>query len=197
MMNNPKVEEVNPVPSSPSQFKKMATQFSEWVVSIIFAVVAVFLIQNYLALPTQVSGESMMPTMKDGEKFISNRIIYRLSEPKFGDVVTFHASESKDFVKRVIATEGQSVSYKNDTLWIDGRAVDEPFLAAFKEQAHKQGLKLTNDFGPVTVPDGEVFVLGDNRSNSRDSRMIGTIPKSSIIGRADIVFWPLSSMRVL
>jgi signal peptidase I len=172
------------------------SELKEWAISIIFAVIAVVLIQNYLYLPTEVSGESMMPTMKNGERFLANRFIYFFTEPKAGDIITFHADESKDYVKRIIATEGQMVEYKNDTLYVDGKVIEEPYLQEYKQQAHNQGTVLTGDFGPVAVPQGKVFVLGDNRKNSRDSRIIGAIDKKEIIGRADLVIWPLNHIRI-
>jgi signal peptidase I len=88
------------------------------------------------------------------------------------------------------------VEVRNDQLLINGKPVDEPYLAKNREEAAKLGVPLTNDFGPVRVGEGEIFVLGDNRLNSHDSRAIGPISLDRVVGRAEFVFWPLSQIRL-
>jgi signal peptidase I len=134
---------------------------------------------------------SMMPTLQDGEKLIVNKAIFFISEPKRGDIIVFHATEDKDWIKRVIGEPGDIVEVENDTLYINDEMVDEPYLDISKSIA--TGI-LTNGFRSE-VPEDHIFVMGDNRQNSRDSRMIGPIPIDSVFGRAEAVFWPITGLR--
>jgi len=186
----------NALDTTPSTFRLMLfLELKEWLVSIVLAIVAVVVIQNYFYLPTMVSGESMMPNLVNGERFLANRFIYYFKEPSYGEIITFHANSERDYVKRVIAIEGQNVKVKDDKLFIDDKLVGEPYLTEYRTAAERQGHSFTEDFGPVTVPKGKIFVLGDNRTNSLDSRIIGSIDKRDIIGRADLVFWPVTNFR--
>ncbi|GAB7388119.1 signal peptidase I [Bacillaceae bacterium] len=175
--------------------KKVKNEIWEWVKALAIAIVLAFIIRTFLFAPFVVDGTSMMPTLHDGERLIVNKLIYLLGEPERGNIIVFKATEDRDYIKRVIAVGGETVEMKDDQLYINGKPVDEPYLEEYKKQAHAEGRLLTNDFGPVKVPEGEIFVMGDNRENSKDSRVIGTIPLEKVIGRADVVFWPLSDFR--
>ncbi|WP_027414576.1 signal peptidase I [Aneurinibacillus terranovensis] len=172
--------------------KKQKNETWEWVKALIVALILALLIRTFLFAPFLVDGSSMKPTLENGERLIVNKLIYSIKEPKPGDIVVFHATKDKDYIKRVIATAGQTVQVRNDTLYINNRPKDEPYLKKSREQAAAQGMALTDDFGPVTVPQGEMFVMGDNRGNSTDSRMIGPVRVSSVVGRADIIIWPFN-----
>lgn len=169
----------------------------EWLKAFLLAMVLFFLIRTFLFAPFIVDGESMAPTLHSGERLIVTKIVYLWGEPKRGDIIVFHATKTRDYIKRVIALPGETVEIRDDRLFIDGKEVPEPYLEEYRRKTQEAGLKLTEDYGPATVPEGAYFVLGDNRRNSQDSRMIGTISKDQIVGRADIVFWPLSSFRLL
>ncbi|MCF6094344.1 signal peptidase I [Microaerobacter geothermalis] len=176
---------------------KVKNEVWEWVKALAFAVVLAILIRSFLFAPFVVDGESMMPTLKDRERLIVNKFIYLIGEPKKGDIIVFHATPEKDYIKRVIALGGETVEVRNDQLYVNGEPVDEPYLEPEKKQARLDGFPLTGDFGPVFVPEGSIFVMGDNRRNSKDSRMIGPIPKERVVGRADIVFWPIEQFTFL
>jgi signal peptidase I len=165
----------------------------EWIKALGIAVIIAVAIRVFLFAPIVVDGESMMPTLEDRERLIVNKIIYMLDIPERGDIVVFHATESKDWIKRVIGEPGDIVEVRDDTLFINNKEVKEPYLDASKLVAAED---LTKNFYEK-VPDGHVFVMGDNRPNSRDSRSIGPIPISSIVGRADIVFWPMKELRLM
>ena len=179
------------------QKNSLRKEIFDWIKAILIALILTFVIRTFLFAPFQVDGDSMLPNFHDGERLIANEIIYDLQTPKRGDVVIFHFDEQRDYIKRVIAIPGDTVEMKNDQLYINGEATKEPYLASVKEQVHQMGLILTDDFGPFTVEDGHLFVLGDNRRNSKDSRMIGQIPYEQVVGRADVVFWPFSSFRTI
>lgn len=145
-----------------------------------------------------VDGGSMEPTFHNGEMLIVNKLVYRsldlswvsgagewhpFGQPEPGDVVVFRFPQDprRDFIKRVIAVPGQTVEVRGGTVYIDGTARPEPYLE--RPPAY--------EYGPVTVPEGQYFVLGDNRNNSYDSHSWGMLGESFMIGRAEVRYWPL------
>jgi signal peptidase I len=168
----------------------------EWIKALGIAIALAFLIRTFLFAPFIVEGESMETTLHNEEKLVVNKAIYYLSEPKRGDIIVFHAEAKRDYIKRVIGVAGDTVEMRNDKLYINGKEVDEPYLAEKREEAKQQGLQLNEDFGPVKVPEGQIFVMGDNRLNSRDSRAIGPVDLEKVVGRAEFVFWPLKNIRL-
>jgi signal peptidase I len=178
-----------------SKGPKTKKEIWEWIKALVVAIVLAFLIRSLLFAPFVVDGTSMMPNLQDRERLIVTKLIYFFEHPKPGEIIVFHATEERDYIKRVIAVGGDTVEVRNDQLLINGDPVDEPYLKDFKEQVQKDGYPLTENFGPISIPTGELFVMGDNRRNSKDSRMIGTVPLDAVVGRADIVFWPMSEFR--
>ncbi|WLR52319.1 signal peptidase I [Bacillus tianshenii] len=172
----------------------------EWVKALVIAVALAAIIRYFLFAPIVVDGESMMPTLENHDRMIVNKLNYNIGEPERFDIVVFEATEEKDYIKRVIGLPGDKVEYKDDVLYINDKPVEEPYLDEIKKQVDGN---LTYDFtleeltGHKTVPEGELFVLGDNRRFSKDSRMIGTISMDRIIGEAQIVYWPLKEIRFM
>lgn len=169
------------------------------------------LMRLYVFSPVIVSGDSMNPTMVNKERVIS----LKNKEIKRFDIVTFPAPDApnKNYIKRVIGLPGDKVEYKDDVLYINGEALEEPYLEEAKKKPEelRWGLPLTQDFelqrliddkgqpmfASDTVPEGEYFVMGDNRQNSKDSRMIGTIKKENIMGDVWFSFWPPKKMGLV
>ncbi|MFC0470557.1 signal peptidase I [Halalkalibacter kiskunsagensis] len=171
-------------------------EWVEWGKAFIIAIIFAILIRTFLFTSYEVQGESMTPSVYDGERFIVNKIGYGFSEPDRFDLVVFHANEEEDYIKRVIGLPGDVVFYQDDILYINDRAVEEPFLKQ-KVADHKWGL-YTNDFSiPEAVPLGHVFVLGDNRPNSLDSRRLGFISNEQIVGKVDWRFWPIQEVGII
>ncbi|OIJ17815.1 signal peptidase I [Anaerobacillus alkalidiazotrophicus] len=172
----------------------------EWLKAVLIALLLAFVIRYFLFAPIVVDGQSMMPTLQNNDRLIVNKIGYTIGKPKRFDIVVFHATEEKDYIKRVIGLPGDSISYENDVLYINGEPVDEPYLNEYKGNTYN--LPFTGDFtlrdytGHEVVPDGHIFVLGDNRQHSKDSRNIGFIPYERIVGSANVVFWPFSEIRI-
>lgn len=174
------------------------TVFLEWGKAFLFAIVLAFIVRSFLFSPIVVDGESMESTLEDQERMI----VTKIGDPKRFDIVVFHATEEKDYIKRVIGLPGDRIEYKNDILYINGKAYDEPYL-----DDQKAGLidaPLTESFTlkdtPVkseTVPKGHIFVMGDNRRVSDDSRDIGSIPIKQVVGTTKIVYWPLDEMKII
>lgn len=180
----------------------------EWIKAIVIATLIVVLVRWFLFTPTLVSGDSMQPNFHDKERLIVNKIVYSFREPKRGEVIVFHAPQKKDYIKRVIALPGESVMVKGDDVFIDGKILDEPYIREQVNEARSKGtfynrimnyLVGSEGIEAVKVPVGTLFVMGDNRSQSKDSRdpTVGFIPYEEIVGRADIIFWPLSEFKIV
>ncbi|MCF2936985.1 signal peptidase I [Paenibacillus alkaliterrae] len=180
----------------------------EWIKALVIAVVLVFLIRQFLFSPFIVDGPSMQPNFETGERLIVNKIIYAIREPKFGEVVVFDVPEQdRKFIKRVIGVPGDTIRLEGDDLYINEKKIDEPYIKEAIEAAHAKG-ELYNLAGPdsnfpnssnqeMTVPEGAIFALGDNRRNSSDSRVIGFVTDDEVVGRADIIFWPLNKLEFI
>ncbi len=173
----------------------------EIVVLVVVALAAAFLLRTFVAEPFIIPSGSMEDTLKVGDRLVGEKITYRTSSPKVGDIVTFEDPESPGtiLIKRVIATEGQVVSLQDGKVVVDGVALDEPYTEGKPSEAldrHSAALAENVSY-PYTVPAGSVWVMGDNRTNSLDSRYFGAIPVSSITSRAVFVFWPLEDLGVI
>jgi len=179
----------------------------EWTKALLIAFALVAIMRWLLFTPTIVSGPSMEPNFIDGERLIVNKIIYTFRKPERGEVIVFHAPENKDYIKRVIGVPGDRLKIDGDTVYINGESLAEPYIQAEIDQMQAQGLQyntrshhlVDGKIEEVTVPEDHVFVLGDNRPNSKDSRWdsVGFIPMDEIVGRADVVFWPLTKFRFI
>ena len=178
--------------------EKKKNEAWEWVKALLIAFGLAVVIRMFLFTPIVVDGVSMMPTLEHGDKMIVNKIGYTIGEPKRFDIVVFHALEQKDYIKRVIGIPGDEIEYRDDVLYINGEAFEEPYLDQYKAEILDG--TLTEDFtleqkvDSKTVPEGYVFVLGDNRRKSKDSRMIGLVSIDEIIGSTKTVFWPLKNI---
>ncbi|WP_315906676.1 signal peptidase I [Priestia koreensis] len=167
-----------------------------WVKAIVIAVVIAFLIRQFLFTPSLVKGESMMPNLQDGNRLIVSKI----SKIERYDEIIFHAPDAnEEYVKRVIGLPGDTVEMKNDQLYINGKAVPEPYLKQ-KKSEQPEGTLLTEDFtlnslfGVEKVPKDTLFVLGDNRPASKDGRIFGFIKKDSVVGEVKLRIWPLNKI---
>lgn len=180
--------------------KKVKRELLEWVKALLLAFVIVFLIRwlafnNYI-----VDGRSMEPNFSHGERVIVNKLIYPFREPKRGEVIVFLAPEGKDYIKRVIGLPGERVKVIGDTVYINGMPLDEPYIRDEVEKARASGgsynIGSTEEF---IVPDDALFVLGDNRRESLDSRspFVGFVPLENVKGRADLVYWPIRAFRLV
>ncbi|MFE4709736.1 signal peptidase I [Paenibacillus sp. NPDC056722] len=180
---------------------KQKNEVLEWIKAIAIALVLVILIRWLLFKPFIVDGPSMRPNFHTGERVIVNEILYDIRSPQRGEVIVFHVpSEGRDFIKRVIGVAGDTVKVEGDVVTVNGKPVNETYIQGAIDAAHKNNTLYNNknfpneDFTDGTVPEGHVFVMGDNRSDSTDSRMIGYVPLGDIVGRADLIFWPVKDI---
>ena len=169
---------------------------SDWLVSIIVAVALAFCIRTFLVEPYMVEGSSMYPTLKNHERLIVDKLSYFVTNPKRGEIVVFRfpKDESRDFIKRVIAVGGDTIEMKNGQVFVNGQALKEDYI--YKNDPKGKNI---SSYRKTIVPEGTIFVLGDNRNNSEDSRFadVGFVPHKLVQGRALVCFWPLGNMRVI
>ncbi|QHE51378.1 signal peptidase I [Pontibacillus sp. HMF3514] len=172
----------------------------KWIRTILFAIVLALAFRSFLFASYIVDGKSMEPTLFDGNLLMVNKMIYDWQDVNHGDVIVFHANEKEDYVKRVIGLPGDKITYKNDTLYLNGKKVDEPYLDPYRKN---DGKPLTEDFtleeitgGVKEVPDGRIFVMGDNRRESLDSRYFGFVPIETIVGKVDVRYWPINQLAL-
>jgi signal peptidase I len=188
-------------PSPPSGRSHRAV--IEWTIILMVVVLATVVLRTYVVQSFSIPSLSMYPTLKVGDRIIVDKLSYQLHSVHRGDVVVFarpplEDQEYADLVKRVIGLPGETISSKGGHIYIDGRRLNEPWLppgpssvtGALPGDGHPQ----FNLPGPVKIPAGEYYVMGDNRTDSEDSRFFGPIPKSLIVGRAVAVVWPLSHL---
>jgi signal peptidase I len=178
---------------APSAARRRARGLLDWVVVIGVALLVAFLVRTFVLAHFVVDGHSMDTTLHDGDRVFVNKLSYRLHDPRRGDVVVLHeinGGTDRDLIKRVIALEGETIEVRNCVVLVDGRVLEEPYLDPQLVTPGNCG----GDYGPTAVPDDHVFVMGDNRAGSQDSRSdaVGPIDVDDIVGRAFVVFWPIS-----
>ncbi|MFC4075557.1 signal peptidase I [Salinithrix halophila] len=167
--------------------KKAKNAASEWLTAILVAASLIIIIRVFLFAPYEVHGESMYPTFKGEELLIVNKWIYDVEKPQYGEIVIFHTAEQRDFIKRVIGKPGDRIAVKNGQVYRNGKKLNEPYMNE----------KIRRSLPETVVPQGHLFVMGDNRNHSRDSRDIGPVAIAEIVGRADVQLTPLSDFRLL
>ena len=174
-----------------------ARAFFDWMVVIAVALLVAFVVRTFVIAHFVVEGESMFSTLDTNDRVFVNKLSYRLHDPNRGDVVVLHqvtGASERDLIKRVIGLPGEVVEVRNCTVLIDGRVLNEPYLDPDVVTPTDCG----GDYSATEpVPDNHVFVMGDNRGGSQDSRVIGAISENDLVGRAFVVFWPQSHWQWL
>ena len=183
-------EEIN-IQQEEVKGKSFKKELLEWIQAIAIALVLALLIRNFIFTVVRVDGSSMEPTLWHNDRMIVWRLGY---EPKAGDIVVFNPPGYEDniyWIKRVIATEGQTVEidYSENSVYVDGEKLGESYLG--EEMFYLPHLEIKE----MTVPEGCVFVLGDNRNHSTDSRVIGAVSVDRIIGEANLRFFPFNAIE--
>ncbi len=161
-----------------------------WVKTLLSAAVYAVLIVTFGFQVARVEGQSMAPTLEDQDRLIVNKAIYRIFEPRRGDIVMLYypLNPDKSFVKRVIAEEGDIVRIIDGRVYVNDIPLQDDYV--------RSDYRSHDDWGPQTIPEGYDFVMGDHRNNSSDSRHWGMVPKKYIIGKVQVRWWPVPTARV-
>ncbi len=160
-------------------------------VDLVFGFVRPFVVE-----PMSVPSASMAPTLEPGDRVLTNKLVYDFADPDRGDLVVFESVDDRkdeEIVKRVVGLPGEEISVQKGVLLVNGEAPHEPYLLATQESP-TNGTPVVESFGPMVVPQNHVFVMGDNRTNSYDSRFFGPVPKENLVGEVSLRFWPLSRL---
>jgi signal peptidase I len=182
---------------------------------ILIAFALALLIKTFLIQAFFIPSQSMVPTLRVGDRVLVNKLVYDFGDIQRGDIIVFEnpdledpdrnilqdvwrwiteglgfsSDPTKDFIKRVVALPGETIEVRNGRVFVDGRRQQEPFVSSMRDRS---------DFAKFKVPEGHVFVMGDNRPNSQDSRSsLGPIPEEKIVGKAFVLLWPPSRVEWL
>jgi len=180
--------EIQPITGSESQKPDSWKQFVIDIIETIVLAIVLYFGINALSARVRVDGLSMKPTLQNGEYILVSRITYKTGEPQRGDIIVFSfpIDENQDLIKRVIGLPGETVSVHDGQVRIDGKVLNEPYIA---------NPPIYN--GEWTVSEGQLFVLGDNRNDSKDSHQWGLLPMDHVIGKALVIYWPPSEWEMI
>ncbi|NLJ88160.1 MAG: signal peptidase I [Epulopiscium sp.] len=176
--------------------KKVIKELFEWIKDILIAGLATLFIINFLFQNTQVIGNSMEPSLQDGNSIIINKLVYRLKVPQRGDIIAFKNPDnpSEHYIKRIIGIPGDTIEIKEGKVYLNGNLLEEDYIL------EPMDISIIGNMDyPVLVSEDNYFVMGDNRNISYDSRYkdIGLVNKSSITGKGLIRIWPLNKIGIV
>jgi len=174
--------------SEPSQDSQSVKRFFIDLLETIVLAVVLFFAINAVSARVRVDGFSMVPTLQDGEYVLVNRLAFRTKLPERGDIIVFVSPQTTDLdlIKRVIGLPGDRVKISGGVVQVNGQTLEEPYIAA---------APIYN--GEWDVPEGKLFVLGDNRNDSSDSHAWGLLPVDNVIGKAILIYWPIPQWNLI
>jgi signal peptidase I len=168
----------------------------EYVVLAVVAIAVALLIQAFLVKPYRIPSESMEDTLLIGDRVLVDRVSWRFSQPERGDIVVFHPPFAGPvLIKRIVGMPGDEISLRDGVVYVDGNPLDEPYVRIGDGGGPEPTEPFDNGLPwslqePYTVPDGNYFVMGDNRTDSGDSREFGPVPRGQLVGQAFARYWP-------
>ncbi len=175
------------------ELERFFSEIKEWVITILVTIVLVFAIRTYIFSPVIVDGQSMMPNLEHGDRLFINKIGLQLSELQRFDVVVFQKDHEQYYIKRIIGLPGDEVKYRDGKLYINGESIKESYLMDNEVLVtYTDDFSLKQLYSEARVPENTYFVLGDNRTNSLDSRnpRVGFVNAEQILGTSNVVVWP-------
>ena len=190
--------EPSPAGNQPgNQVGSLRSTIIEFIVIIVVALAMAWALTNFVVKPYRIPSGSMLETIQLEDRVLSEKISYYFGQPSQGDIVTFKDPEdsSRVLIKRVIATAGQTVDLKDGVVYVDGQALDEDSYTLGKPSYELDSIEDVTY--PYTVAEDCIWVMGDNRTDSADSRYFGAVPISSVTGHAFFTYWPISSIGLL
>src|SRR5918995_7042301 len=164
----------------------------EYLVILLVSFALVFgFVRPFVAEAFYIPSGSMIPTLEIDDRVLVNKFIYRFTEPERGDIIVFESVDNpdEDLIKRVVGIPGDTIAEKNGDLFVNGKPQKEPYTS--------KNLPDSSSFAKMTIPEDHVFVMGDNRANSADSRFFGPLPEKNIEGEAFLRFWPPDRIGLL
>lgn len=203
LMNSPSNGQLyDEAPQSPQEEPKKGSGLRTflWIIAaLIFVFAASFFLRTFVYQSYEIPSASMEDTINIGDLVFAEKVSLNFSEPEYDDIITFTdpEDESRILIKRVIATGGQTVDIKNGSVYVDGVKLDEPYTDGRITTELPMSITGKPIQYPYKVPEGELWVMGDNRTNSQDSRYFGSIPVSTVEGIAVFKYWPLEDVGTL
>lgn len=186
-------QDTNQIPIEPERPNSVLKTLWLWLVelgeTVLPAIVIAVLINLFLAQATRVYGSSMEPNLHTDQRLVVEKISYRLHSPHRGDVVVIRMPDRGPelLIKRVIGLAGETIEVRGGVVYIDEQPLQEDYLVR----------KTAGTYGPTTIPEGHVFVMGDNRGASNDSRVFGPVPFDRVVGRAWVSYWPVDALGII
>lgn len=176
--------------------KRWVAAFFDFLQGIVVVLAVLVMVYLFLVSPQEISGASMEPNFHNGEYILTNKVLYKFREPQRGDVVIFKSPRNKevDYIKRIIGLPEDIVKLENNVFFVNGKPIDEPYLAP---GISVFGASYLSEGQEIVVPPGTLFVVGDNRPHSSDSREFGPIPMEDLIGVAFFRYWPFDRAGAL
>lgn len=202
MKTNTKLEDTQPARSSTTKNK-----LRENVEALVIAIILALFIRTFVVQAFKIPSGSMQDTLLVGDYILVNKFIYGvkipftdttlipIKNPKRGDIIVFKFPNdpSKDFIKRVVGVGGDTIKIENKKVFVNGKVEDNPFAIHSDPRIYPPGFQFRDNLGPITVPEGKLFCMGDNRDESNDSRFWGFVDKSAVRGKAFIIYWSWDS----
>ena len=165
-------------------------EIKEWTSSVLVALVLTLIIRTYVIQAFKIPSGSMRPTLMEGDKLFVNKYIYRFNKPERGDIIVFKypVDPKKDFIKRLVAFGGENVEIRDGKIYVEDKALEDP--SSFGKFYYYNHDPFGGPNDKIHVPEGSLYVLGDNSANSTDSRFWGFVPKKNVLGKAIFRWWP-------
>ena len=176
-----------------NMLKRLGAFFLDVLEIVVFAIAFFLFLYLLVFQPHKIKGASMEPNFHDGQYLLTDKVTYRIREPKRGDVIVFKAPglEGEEFIKRIIGIPSEKISIKESKVYLNNKLLEEEYLPSDRLSV---GSLFLNEGETLTVPEDQYFVMGDNRQHSSDSRSWGFVPKDDISGRAWFIYWPINTI---
>ncbi len=187
-------EEIS-TPKFKDSLKKVSRGVYDLIETLVIAFAVVIFVYLFIASPHEVIGRSMEDNFWDGEYLLADKISYHFKDPRQGDVIIFKHSDTADYIKRIIALPGDKVEIRDGNFYVNGEFLDEGEY--LDPDVYTEGKKFLSEGEVYTVPQDKIFVAGDNRPHSSDSRAFGPIPFDRVKGRAVLVYWPVTHLKLV